>query len=197
MSRVIDCEIEPHVRVFPDAFVRSCRIGSYSYIAEDTRIANSYVGRFCSIGPGCRIGLAKHPTRGFVSTSPVFFSTAKQCGTSFVSTDLFAESSSSPIRIGNDVWIGANVMIADAVTIGDGAIVGAGAVVVSDIPDYHIYGGVPARLIRRRFSENQVAFLREFKWWEKEDSWIRQNHVLFRDIEQFVAQLGSTAPSSK
>jgi serine acetyltransferase len=88
-------------------------------------------------------------------------------------------------------------MIADAVTIGDGAIVGAGAVVVSDIPDYHIYGGVPARLIRRRFSENQVAFLREFKWWEKEDSWIRQNHVLFRDIEQFVAQLGSTAPSSK
>jgi acetyltransferase-like isoleucine patch superfamily enzyme len=191
MSRVVNCEIEPHVRIFPAANVMNCRIGSFSYVAEETKIGHTNIGRFCSIGPNCRIGLEKHPTRGFVSTSPVFFSTVGQSGSTFVKNDLFEES--SPIHIGNDVWIGANVSVVDGIRIGDGAIVGAGAVVVSDIPDYAVFGGVPARLIRLRFNELAIAFLTQFKWWDKDLEWIQQNHEIFQNIEQFMAKFGFQA----
>jgi virginiamycin A acetyltransferase len=184
MSRVVGCEIEPHVQIYPEAATAGCRIGRFSYVSGETRIVRADIGRFCSIGPGCRIGLGTHPSRKFVSTSPVFFSTARQCGSTFVSTDCFPES--SRIYVGNDVWIGANVTVVDGVRIGDGAIIGAGAVIVSDVPDYAIFGGVPARLLRFRFSESEIAWLTEFQWWNRDESWIRQNHELFRDIKQFM-----------
>ena len=113
MSRVFGCEIEPHVRIFPESFVSNCRIGRFTYVAEQTKITHADIGQFCSIGPGCRIGLGMHPARGFVSTSPVFFSTAGQTGSTFVTEDRFRES--SRIVIGNDVWIGANATIVDGV----------------------------------------------------------------------------------
>ena len=70
------------------------------------------------------------------------------------------------IIIGNDVWIGYEAVIMSGVTIGDGAIIGARSVVTKDIPPYTIVGGVPARQIRRRFSEETIAALLELKWWD-------------------------------
>ena len=54
------------------------------------------------------------------------------------------------IKIGDDFLIGANLVVVPGVTIGRGAVIGAGAVVTSDVPEYAIYAGVPARLIRYR-----------------------------------------------
>jgi acetyltransferase-like isoleucine patch superfamily enzyme len=194
MSRVFGCEIEPHVRVFPESFVSNCRIGRFSYVAEQTKITHADIGQFCSIGPGCRIGLGMHPARGFVSTSPVFFSTARQTGSTFVTEERFRES--SRVVIGNDVWIGANATIVDGVRIGNGAILGAGAVAVSDVADYSVVGGVPARFKRFRFTESEIAWLMEFKWWDKDERWIIENHDAFMDIEQFIAQFGPSANPS-
>ena len=59
--------------------------------------------------------------------------------------------------IGRDVWIGAGVFIKTGVTIGDGAIVAAASVVTKDVPAYAIYGGNPAKLIRMRFNEEEIA----------------------------------------
>jgi acetyltransferase-like isoleucine patch superfamily enzyme len=184
MSRIVHSEFEPHVRIAAGAAISNCRMGSFSYVGENTKIARADVGRFCSIGPDCRIGLGIHPARGFVSTSPVFYSTAKQCGCTFVNHDHFEES--RPILIGNDVWIGASVIIGDGVSIGDGAIIGAGALVVSNVPRYSVFGGVPARLIRPRFLENEIAWLADFKWWNRGEDWIRQNHDLFLDVSRFI-----------
>jgi len=54
----------------------------------------------------------------------------------------------SPVNIGNDVWIGANVVILPGVTIGNNVVIGAGAVVTKDIPDNSLAVGVPARVIK-------------------------------------------------
>jgi hypothetical protein len=116
----------------------------------------------------------------------VFFSTARQCGSSFVSQNYFEES--SRVTVGNDVWIGANVTVIDGIRIGHGAIVGAGAVVVAEVPDYAIVGGVPARLIRFRFSPSEIAWLLEFRWWNRDEAWLRQNHHLFHDIKRMLGR---------
>lgn len=70
------------------------------------------------------------------------------------------------IVIGNDVWIGYEAVIMAGVTIGDGAIIGTRAVVTKDVPPYTIVGGVPARQIRKRFSEDMIAYLLDLKWWD-------------------------------
>jgi acetyltransferase-like isoleucine patch superfamily enzyme len=184
MSSVDGCLVEPHVRIAADAVVRGCKVGGYTYIGTDTFITGTQIGRFCSIGPACRIGLGKHPTREFVTTSPVFFSTGRQCGTTFAQENAFLEN--EPIAIGNDVWIGANVFVADGVTIGDGAIIGAGAIVVRDVPDYAVYGGVPARLLRYRFERSQIEWLREFKWWDRDPEWLQANHRAFWSVADLM-----------
>ena len=68
--------------------------------------------------------------------------------------------------IGNDVWIGFEAVILAGVTIGDGAIIGARAVVTKDVPPYTIVGGVPAKPIRKRFSDEDIAALMALKWWD-------------------------------
>ena len=70
------------------------------------------------------------------------------------------------IVVGNDVWIGYEAVIFAGVTIGDGAIIGTRAVVTKDVSPYTIVGGVPAKLIRKRFSENVINTLLEIKWWD-------------------------------
>ncbi|HKK73661.1 MAG TPA: CatB-related O-acetyltransferase [Saprospiraceae bacterium] len=67
--------------------------------------------------------------------------------------------------IGNDVWIGHRATIMPGVTIGDGAVIGTGSTVVKDVPPYAVVGGNPARVIKKRFSEEDITQLLEIKWW--------------------------------
>lgn len=161
-------------------------IGDYTYIATGTRIQNSTLGRFCSIGPDILIGLGEHPSNTFVSTHPIFFSPSGQAQEVMCDRHYFDES--APITIGSDVWIGARAIVLDGVTIGDGAIVAAGSVVTKDVPPYAIVGGVPAKVIKYRFEESEIDFLINFQWWDKDISWLKDNYKCFHDIEQFVAE---------
>ncbi|ASA19414.1 Vat family streptogramin A O-acetyltransferase [Paenibacillus donghaensis] len=68
--------------------------------------------------------------------------------------------------IGNDVWIGQKVTIMPGVHIGDGAIIAANSTVAKDVPPYHIAGGNPARILRKRFSDELIELLLELKWWD-------------------------------
>ena len=78
--------------------------------------------------------------------------------------------------IGNDVWIGSNVTILGGITIGHGAIVATGAVVTKDVPPYSVVGGVPAKVIRYRFSEEKIQELLDEKWWEWNDEKIKTEY---------------------
>lgn len=77
--------------------------------------------------------------------------------------------------IGNDVWIGKNVTILPGVHIGDGAIIGANSVVTKDIPAYHIAGGNPCKIIRKRFEDELINYLEEIKWWDWDEKKIFDN----------------------
>jgi acetyltransferase-like isoleucine patch superfamily enzyme len=75
-------------------------------------------------------------------------------------------TSRGDIDIGNDVWIGRGARVRSGVRIGDGAVVGGYAVVTHDVRPYAVVVGVPAREIRRRFSDEQVDALMRIRWWD-------------------------------
>jgi acetyltransferase-like isoleucine patch superfamily enzyme len=189
MSLVVRSQVEHNVSVYERVSVSDSRIGAYSYIASRTSISGTSIGRFCSIGPDCKFGVGLHPARGFVSTSPIFFSMAKQVGITFATKNYFEES--KQIVVGNDVWVGTNAIIFDGVRIGNGAIIAAGAVVTSDVPDYAIYGGVPAKLIRYRFPPEQISWLMDFRWWDKDEDWLRSHYEDFHSIDRLMSVAGA------
>jgi chloramphenicol O-acetyltransferase type B len=154
------------------------KLGRFTYIAGAS-ISNASVGQFCSIGPETKIGgFGRHPI-DWATTHPVFYSTRKQAGVSFVETDHFEEDAER-VEIGNDVWIGANVLIMDGVRIGDGAIIAAGAVVNRDVDPYSIVGGVPAKLIRHRFPSSVIERFLKLKWWDWPEAELRRRAAQFR-----------------
>lgn len=159
-------------------------VGAYTYVGERTTLQNVVIGKFCSIASEVRIGTGKHPTNEFISTYPAFFAEKNiGCNVSFVDKQLYDEFEN--ILIGNDVWIGTRAIILDGVTIGNGAIIGAGAVVTKDVSAYSIVGGVPAKIIKYRFSDNEISLLEKFKWWEKDINWVIKNSSYFKSNEFF------------
>lgn len=132
------------------------------------------IGKFCSIACGAKFLFASaNHTQTSVSTYPfpIFFEEWDLD----IGDVTSAWDYKGDIVIGNDVWIGYEAVIMAGVTIGDGAIIGARAVVTKDVPPYTIVGGVPARDIRRRFSDDVIARLLELKWWDWPAEQIQRN----------------------
>ena len=123
------------------------------------------IGKFCSIACGAKFifNSANH-TLTSLSTYPfpIFFEEWELDRKDVAN----AWDNKGNIVIGNDVWIGYEAVIMAGVTVGDGAIIGTRAVVTKDVPPYTIVGGVPAKPIRKRFSENVINTLLEIKWWD-------------------------------
>lgn len=122
------------------------------------------MGKFCSIACGTKFlfNSANHRLGSLSTyTFPLFYD---QWNTGMEVTE--AWDNKGDIVIGNDVWIGYEAVILSGVTIGDGAIIGARAVVTKDVPPYTIVGGIPAKPIRKRFSDEDIEFLCKIKWWD-------------------------------
>ena len=167
-----------------------------SYIGEKS-VITANIGNYSSIAGNVKIITGVHPINSFVSTHPVFYSTLKQNGNSYVNENLFEEfnyadeTNKIPVIIGNDVWIGYGVTIISGVKIGDGSVVLAGSIVTKDVPPYSVVGGVPAKHIKFRFSDEIINFLLKIKWWYWKESKIKENVLLFSDIETFKNKFDS------
>lgn len=132
------------------------------------------IGKFCSIACGAKfLFTSANHTMKSMSTYPfpLFF---EEWGMDKANvTDAWDHK--GDIVIGNDVWIGYEAVVLSGVTIGDGAIIGARAVVTKDIAPYTIVAGIPAKPVRKRFSEEEISLLLEIKWWEWSYERIREN----------------------
>ncbi len=135
---------------------------------EDGRIRNLKIGRYCSVAKHVDIGLPQHPTNWLSIHPRQYFENycnwSQHTGTKVATKEFSGEAGMT--EIGNDVWIGDHVVIMSGVHIGDGAIIAAGSVVTKDVPPYAIVGGVPARVIKYRFSEDVVCQLLKIQWWK-------------------------------
>lgn len=183
LAMVSDSTFGQFNRVCAGAFLSKVSMGDMSYVGERSRLIRVNIGKYTAIGPEVLAGLGRHPSREFVSTHPAFYSPVRRTGRSFVDEAMFSEF--TPITIGNDVWIGARTILLDGVTIGTGAIVGAGAVVTRDIPPYAVAVGVPAKVVRMRFDEEQVVKLLASAWWDSDIDELERRAESFRDFEAF------------
>lgn len=132
------------------------------------------MGKFCSIACGAKfIFTSANHTMGSLSTYPfpLFF---EEWGLP-ISEVTSSWDNKGDIVIGNDVWIGYEAVIMSGVHIGDGAIIGTRAFVTKDVEPYTIVGGIPAKPIRKRFSEGTISTLLELKWWNWTKEEIAQN----------------------
>jgi phosphonate metabolism protein (transferase hexapeptide repeat family) len=138
--------------------------GNYSYIMEDCQIIYSEIGKFCSIASHCRINPGNHPI--WRPTSHHFTYRSKFYGFGEDDEKIFQWRRDNKVILGHDVWIGHGAIILPGVTVGTGAVVGAGAVVTKDVPPFTIVVGNPARVLRRRVSEEVETSLMRIAWWD-------------------------------
>ena len=189
-SSVSSTFFEGSNRIGKHTILSDCNVGYGTYMGQNNKLVCVDIGRYCSIGGNIKIINGNHPTRDYVSTHPAFFSVAKQAGFTFVDEQRFEEkkyikgSNKRACIIGNDVQIGDNVTILAGVKIGNGAIIGTNSLITKDVPDYSITAGVPAREIRKRFNDEDIAYLNRIKWWDKDPKWLRENARYFDNIEK-------------
>jgi acetyltransferase-like isoleucine patch superfamily enzyme len=171
------------------------KIGKYSYGVDKhcypgTLLAS--VGAFCSINFHSLIGMANHPTT-LITTHPFLYYSGKTIGNGIPNdllekhqlADLKSYKKNEKIVIGSDVWIGAGTVILPSVKIGNGAIIAAGAIVTKDVPDYAIVAGVPAKVIKYRFTPEEVSILNRVKWWDWPDEKIAEMSDFLKHPNKF------------
>lgn len=174
-----------------DSQYSAFEIGAWTYghpsvlsAAEGT--ATLRIGRFCSIADGVTIMLGGNHRVDWVTTYPfnvLFHDAAHFKG---------HPHSKGDVVIGNDVWLGRGALILSGVSIGNGAVVGAHSVVSRSVPAYAMAAGNPARVVRLRFSEEQVRALERIAWWDWPIEKIREAWplLLSANVDEFLKRHG-------
>ncbi|WEX73853.1 acetyltransferase [Sinorhizobium numidicum] len=165
--------------------------GDYSYVMQDGSIWCATIGKFVNIAAAVRINATNHPTwratlHHFTYRAPMYWEDAEP------DHDLFAWRRQNRVKIGHDVWIGHGATILPGVSVGNGAVIGAGAVVSRDVAPYTIVGGVPAKLIRERFTAEVGKGMDRLAWWDWDHNKLRHALDDFRHLsaEEFLMRHG-------
>jgi len=160
-------------------------VGDYSFFAGYNQVYYSIIGKFCSVASYARINTTNHPTYDRIAQHH-FTYRSELFGFGEDDADFFERRKGKAVKVGHDVWVGHNAVIMPGVTIGNGAVIGAGAVVTKDVEPYSVVGGIPAKKIKMRFSDDLIERIERSKWWDWEHETIRERLPDFRDMEAFV-----------
>lgn len=182
---VLNSRVDKLSKIYSGTQFQDSSIGRYSYVGYDCEILHCEIGAFCSIANGVVIGGAQHPL-DWISTSPVFYDEAGGTGRHLGNLPIVGTPHTV---IGNDVWIGSRAQVLAGVKIGNGAVIGAGAIVTKDVPAYAIVGGVPARVIRYRFSRKEIEKIEDTQWWNSTDEELRVCAVMANKPHAFCHKL--------
>ena len=144
------------------------------------------IGHYCSIAADVEILLGGEHKFEFVSSYPFNVFNTKY-------SDLETTRSKGDVIIGSDVWIGRGAMILSGVNVGHGAVIAANAVIAKDVPPYAIVAGNPAKVLKYRFGESQVASLLELAWWDWPEEVIcdRIPKLMNADVDDFLDEFGA------
>lgn len=184
-ANVKNCEFGVYTEVGMFNFLENSTLGDYSYTGQFCFLQNTVVGKFSNIAAMVRIGPTDHP----YDRPSLHHFTYRQKMYGFSDNDdseFFKHRQSRVTSIGRDTWIGHGAIISPEVTIGHGAVIGAGAVVTKDVAPYAIAVGVPAKEIKKRFSDEIIEALLDIKWWDwphdKIKDCIRDFHLPIKDF---------------
>lgn len=140
-------------------------LGDYSYVVNDSNIIYTEIGKPASIAAMTRINPGNHPT--WRATQCHFtYRAAKYFLGEEDEEAFFNWRRAHKVTIGHDAWIGHGAVILAGRNVGVGAVVAAGAIVTKDVAPYTIIGGNPARVIKRRFSEEVGERMQALGWWD-------------------------------
>ncbi len=159
------------------------KIGRYCYgpLAKDNFKVES-VGSFCCFADGVDV-VWNHPLD--MVTQHDFIYESYCCKEIKNQTVTYGQLQKKFI-IGNDVWLGQNVLLTNGIKIGNGVRAAAGAVITKDVPDYAVVGGVPAKIIKYRFSDEEIEKLNQIAWWDWPIEKIKACYEDFMDIDVFL-----------
>ncbi len=179
--------------------------GKYSYGSLCEHRFVESVGAFCSFAKGCDV--VENHVVDYISTHPFLYADCRVNKALWYQYEECQEAAwyfpgveprgvakgLSRIKIGNDVWLGRNVIITNGANIGNGVIAGAGAIITKDVPDYAVVLGVPARIIRYRYTKAQIEKLNKIAWWDWPDEVIRKRYNdFFIKIDEFIEKYENT-----
>ena len=167
--------------------------GIVNYLSH--RLPHLEIGSYCSIAADVEIMFGGAHHIDCITSYPIGF--AKPFVGEEIRLDLL-DDAHAEVSIGHDVWLGRGARILGGVTIGTGAVIGAYAVVTKDVEPYAIVAGNPARKIRHRFDEAEIAMLLESRWWELPIEEIErlQSLLLGRDVRAFAQAVGALRPAA-
>jgi chloramphenicol O-acetyltransferase type B len=133
------------------------------------------IGKFCAIASGVKFVMSGNQghRHDWITAFPLEVLTEDFDGYAASEPPGFLRKGDTVI--GNDVWIGTEALILPGRHIGDGAVIAARAVVTKDVGPYEIWGGNPARLIKKRFSDEEIEILLQIKWWNWDSEKIKAN----------------------
>ena len=186
--RLQGVDLGTYTEVGEHSYLEEVKMGDYSYCGPFCFFQNVTIGKFANIAASVRLGPTAHPMDR--PTLHHFTYRRKMYGFDDIDDkEFFAFRRAQGAYVGHDTWIGHGAIVMPKVTIGTGAVVGAGAVVTKDVPPYQVAVGVPAQVIKPRFSPAVADALLRIAWWEWPHELIKERLEEFSlDIEEFVSR---------
>lgn len=156
-------------------FSGKIKIGYASTLGYNNLLSGTItIGNYCQLGADVALHATNHPM-AYMAT---------YINQNLFQGDLKQFKEENNITIGHDVWIGHGVIIVGNVTVGNGAVLAAGSVVTKDVAPYTIVAGVPAKIVKNRFSRQIVQEIEALKWWDlSEDELEKIKPLFFKNFE--------------